>query len=434
MGRFSDLRREEGTGHFIIPDHIWQEIAQETKDAVKQLPAAFVGVIPDLITQRDRFTADTWAFWFMYIAPIVLRGRFQHVKYYKHACDLVSIMRRTLQFEIARTEIKQLRLDIISWVERYEEYYYQYDSERLSACLMVVHGLLHVADDMLFAGPVWGTWTFFMERFCGSLKRALRSRSRPWANLDRRALNIAHANQLLVKYDFEEELLPSHPMIYLRRPCLTQYEPSDPIRRIVAEHLIAQIGGRRSIVQNALPRCIPAWGKFRIGGGGDKIRAMIAENEHMGTPERNSSFVRYSILGRTPDGEHFQVTQYGRLLGVLELSLPLRQQYVWKGLAGSTLLLAIISPCKTNGEDATEELTLYRKLAAEIIIDVNAIEAVVGRVYSRKSWGIVDRSNALARTVFTTEYEGRVEAGEEDDEPDDLPEASDDGEHDNARH
>ncbi len=209
MGRFSDLRRDEGTGHFIIPGAIWEEIAKETKAAVKDLPAAFVGSIPDIIMQRDKFTADTWAFWFIYIAPIVLRGRFQHEKYYTHMCDLVSIMRRTLQFEVTRTEVEQLRRDIISWVERYEEYYYQYNPQRLSACLMVVHGLLHIVDDILYAGPVWTTWTFFMERFCGSLKRALRSRSHPWANLDRRALNIAHAHQLLVKYDFEDELLPS---------------------------------------------------------------------------------------------------------------------------------------------------------------------------------------------------------------------------------
>ncbi len=208
MGRFSDLKEDAGKGSFIIPSKIWQEINTETQEAVKNIPSVFVGAIPDLIMQRDRWTADIWAFWFVYIAPIVMRRRFQHEKYYRHMCDLIDIIKKTLQYEITRAEIEDLRANIISWVERYEEYYYQYDADRLSACLMVVHGLLHLVDDLLYAGPLWATWTFFMERFCGSLKRALRSRSRPWANLDRRAINVAHAHQLIVKYDLVEELLP----------------------------------------------------------------------------------------------------------------------------------------------------------------------------------------------------------------------------------
>ncbi len=124
-----------------------------------------------------------------------------------------------------------------------------------------------------------------------------------------------------------------------------------------------------------------------------------------------------------------QLPQYGRLLAILELFLdPLRPR-IWKDLAGSTILLAVITPCKTKGEDATQVLTMYKKYAADIVIDVNAVEAVVGRVRSRKSWGIVDRSSALARTVFSTEHDGdRGPAEEGDDEPDDLPQGSEEEE------
>lgn len=206
MGRFKGL--DEGSGSYIIPDEDWVAIARESAAATKDIPFAFVGVIPDLLKSRDFWTAETWAFWFMYIAPIVLRDRFEDRKYYDHMCALVSIMKATLQFEITRTELVQLREDITDWVELYEEYYYQYDSSRLSTCLLVVHGLLHLVDDILHAGPIWATWTFFMERFCGSLKHSLRSRTHPWANLDRRAVNLAHSAHLRAKYDLEDELAP----------------------------------------------------------------------------------------------------------------------------------------------------------------------------------------------------------------------------------
>ncbi|KAJ7271435.1 hypothetical protein B0H12DRAFT_996022, partial [Mycena haematopus] len=51
--------------------------------------------------------------------------------------------------------------------------------------------MLHVCPDIRFCGPSWTTWTFLMERYCGFLKRGLRSRSQPWANLNNRMLHYA---------------------------------------------------------------------------------------------------------------------------------------------------------------------------------------------------------------------------------------------------
>lgn len=47
-----------------------------------------------------------------------------------------------------------------------------------------------------------------MERYCGFLKHALRSRSQPWRNLDERIKQFAHLAQLRVKYDLHEEIPP----------------------------------------------------------------------------------------------------------------------------------------------------------------------------------------------------------------------------------
>ncbi|KAJ6451861.1 hypothetical protein C8R47DRAFT_918466, partial [Mycena vitilis] len=56
--------------------------------------------------------------------------------------------------------------------------------------------LFHVPDDILFCGPGWTTWTFWMERYCGFLKRALRSKKSPWSNLNNITLHRAYLEQL----------------------------------------------------------------------------------------------------------------------------------------------------------------------------------------------------------------------------------------------
>jgi hypothetical protein len=57
-------------------------------------------------------------------------------------------------------------------------------------------------------------------------------------------------------------------------------------------------------------------------------------------------------------------------------------------------------PCITEGKDATCELTTYGQVSTSIVIDLQTIGCVVGRVKRGKTWGIVDRSGELARTVF----------------------------------
>ncbi|PSR75060.1 hypothetical protein PHLCEN_2v9339 [Hermanssonia centrifuga] len=100
------------------------------------------------------FTAESYAFWFMYLAPYLLAGRLAN-PYYQHFIDLVAIMKITLQFEFTVEQIDQLETRIIQWVSDHERYYYQYDDECLSVCLLVIHGLLHIPDDIRFCGPMW---------------------------------------------------------------------------------------------------------------------------------------------------------------------------------------------------------------------------------------------------------------------------------------
>ena len=57
-----------------------------------------------------------------------------------------------------------------------------------------------------------------------------------------------------------------------------------------------------------------------------------------------------------------------------------------------TFLLAVITPCKTKGQDAAFTVTYYKDLSASIVTDIRNIKSVVGRAETRGRWGIIDRS------------------------------------------
>lgn len=120
MGKFKGL--DAGKEDYIIPPAIWKTIGQETIDSVKDIPSAFVRSLGNLAEDSTYFTAEGWAFWFMYLAPILLQGRFSDNKYYKHLCELADIMKICIKFSLSHNKIDKLEKRIAAWVEGYERY------------------------------------------------------------------------------------------------------------------------------------------------------------------------------------------------------------------------------------------------------------------------------------------------------------------------
>ncbi|KIJ07979.1 hypothetical protein PAXINDRAFT_158259 [Paxillus involutus ATCC 200175] len=152
--------KDTGAENYEFTPHIWEKIGEETVDAVKDIPAAFVQVLGNIALDRSSFIAESWGFWFVYLAPILLRNKFQGPKYYDHMVSLVRLMKLMVKFQLQADEIDETEEGLIQWVEFY---YYQYDEARLPACTLPIHGLLHVAANIRFCGPVWTSWTFAME-------------------------------------------------------------------------------------------------------------------------------------------------------------------------------------------------------------------------------------------------------------------------------
>ena len=77
MGKFKGL--DTGTEDYVIPEHIWKSIGLETVAAVRTVPSAFVHSLGNIAEDQLAYTMEGWAFWFIFIALILLRGRFQKV-------------------------------------------------------------------------------------------------------------------------------------------------------------------------------------------------------------------------------------------------------------------------------------------------------------------------------------------------------------------
>ncbi|KAJ7307666.1 hypothetical protein DFH08DRAFT_927436 [Mycena albidolilacea] len=176
-GKFKHL--DVGSEDYEIDSDVWDEIWAETVDAVEHIPAQFA-----------------WCFWFVYLVPILLKGRFKHSKYHDHLCELTYIIKTCIAFTITHAEIADLRRRIIAWMRTYECYYYQYQEDRLSTCTLTVHGLIHDGQ------PGLSSWNWY----CGFLKGALRSKQLPWANMNNTILHGAYLEQLSAQFDVEKEL------------------------------------------------------------------------------------------------------------------------------------------------------------------------------------------------------------------------------------
>jgi hypothetical protein len=113
---------------------------------------------------------------------------------------------------------------------------------------------------------------------------------------------------------------------------------------------------------------------------------------------------QYEITFAGRRGEDVNTVNYGTLERILVCDLGLED--IWGSLKGGTQILALITPWKTEGEDAALVVTHYERELAPIITDIRNICGVVGRVLSRGKWGIVDRNAGLARGTFVTDEEG----------------------------
>ncbi|KAJ7456342.1 hypothetical protein B0H11DRAFT_2244021 [Mycena galericulata] len=178
----------------------------------------------------------------------------------------------------------------------------------------------------------------------------------------------------------------------------------------------AALGKPMNTYLGMLPKVMPSWGKVRIVDG-DSIRTASASGKGA-NPERNSSYVRYEVQVKVAQrvgqrNETHLATQvcYGRLEQILVCQLP--NGKLWGGFSDQIRLLAVITPCSTEGKDATQEIVSFTRMATAIVTDVQIVSAVVGRIKTRGKWMIIDQSGGLVKPEFVPSAESEKQDLEE---------------------
>ena len=110
----------QGTEAYILPKTVWDAIGQATEASGSSIPSAYGVRIPNIAKDRSYFSAEMWSFWAMYLAPVLLRRRFQRAKYYSHFIRLVSLLNLCLRFEITNDQVEEIRKGFAQWVQEYE--------------------------------------------------------------------------------------------------------------------------------------------------------------------------------------------------------------------------------------------------------------------------------------------------------------------------
>ncbi|KAG8692847.1 hypothetical protein FRC08_009492 [Ceratobasidium sp. 394] len=378
---------DSGCENYLISRADWIAIGRETEASTNLLPSVFIRPLPNIQSSTHLYCGESWSFWLIYIGPIVLRGRLGQ-KYYDHYLELISILKCLLLFYNSTRRIEQLREEIAGYVERFEEYYYQYNYDRLSVCKLTLHALLHVADDVLRCGPVWVYWSFSTERYCREVVACTKSKVVPYSAINKFLLQMVQLATISARF----------PEI---RTALLFGKGDAPVDTSRMEFVYPELA------QFHPERC-ERWGKLRIKGG-DCIRSASASNPLSPYGRRDNSFVRFTYEKDTNTRHRLQPANmvleigYGRLDFILAISLPPDPDF---GVDRSQLhILAHLTEAKDAHGDASTELVSYSKLGRSFILDITTLDHVVGRVETRGKkpggeWVIVDRSGSLCATVF----------------------------------
>jgi len=88
---------------------------------------------------------------------------------------------------------------------------------------------------------------------------------------------------------------------------------------------------------------------------------------------------------------------------------------MWRELRNQTLLLALITPFKTDGGDAALRTTFYKpsESPVSIVTDIRNIISSVGRVEMQGKCGLIDRAVKQVRPTFAV---GEIDESDESDD------------------
>ncbi|KAG9085693.1 hypothetical protein FRC06_003492 [Ceratobasidium sp. 370] len=419
-----------GTGEedCILSKPIWTVIGEACAASGDTIPVAFACHIPNLSTKRKDSTAESNLLFAIFLGPMLLRCQFCNHIYYGHFLKLVALINKCLSWTITRKDLDFIQEGFPKWVRDYERLYYRDDPSHLRACTLPLHALLHVADDIVAMGLLWACWAFSMERFCGTLIRANKSRWFPYSSLNHYILEVAQLSQIKLIYGLANELnLEEHrenmvvgtwydryPGLVFARPRRLKIIPAVYCNKI-ATYLSILVGVKEGLVHREMQlRRFEQWGQMQQVDdmhGGDLVRAeQIGRESELIT--RNASYVKFHMYLDWWDWNRTctrfaneQKITFGHVERFVVINPDFIRHLSEQGNIhvprADPVILAVISPFPALKHIAKSELIEYRlasgKLTQAEIVDVQDIDNLVGHIKTLSTSYVLDRTTIVGR-------------------------------------
>ncbi|KAJ2933061.1 hypothetical protein H1R20_g4052, partial [Candolleomyces eurysporus] len=416
-GAYKDLHHDGEP--YSIDKTVWSAIGEATATSGKTTPASYGPSVPNLTEDGVKLTADMYSFWFQYLGPVFLQKVFVNRTVYQHFVELVRLINKCLQFTIDADDLMHIREGFIQWVKEYERIYYKFETDRLSACPVTIHALLHIADGILFLGPVrrfpfsnldnqvlaHAQMTQIKNRYNLHDALSLTRKAGRTVNWDYQIPDVSYSQYVLVSPRKANPTIPDSLLTKIAAALVTRFSPVDTA---ASQDLIPV----RTMKQLLSTFAIESWGRLRRLEGGDTMLASELVNLDS-DDRRDATFIRYEPLVDERGRSHHGPTQlrlklqFGRLTHIFLLKVPPTPTLNINN--GMSIALAVIEECdKPVQHSSGLDIYFYSKTKSAEVVDITTVKALVGRVRWGNKWAVFDRNGALTQTLFAEDEDSDI--------------------------
>ncbi|KAG9079252.1 hypothetical protein FRC06_007861, partial [Ceratobasidium sp. 370] len=372
-GKYKDLGTSDED--YILSKPVWTAIGKACAASGDTIPAVFGCRVPNLSTKRRDSTAESNCLFAIFLRPALLHWRFCNHAYYGHFLKLVALINKCLSWTITCEDL------VFVW-EGFSKLYYRNEPDRLHACTLPLHTLLHVADDIVAMVVLLGIHD-------GTLLRHARSgQQEPTIPI----LEPQPAYHGIFARPWRLEIIPP-----LYRNKITTY-------------LSTLISAEEGLVRCEMQlRPFEQWGRMQQVDethGGDLVHAnQIGRESELIT--HNASYVKFHLFLDRWDWNcprtrfaNEQKVSFGRVERFVVINVNFIQRLSERANVPvphpDPTILAVVSPFPALKRIAESELIEYKltagKLAQAEIVDVQDIDSLIGRIKISSASYVIDHT------------------------------------------
>ena len=181
----------------VLRDQTWIDHGQAVADAKRYLPGTLFDRVPRDPAKKvsSGYKAKEFQIWIYVLCPGLLYGVLPD-NHWQHFCKIAAALRSLHKDHISVDSLIKAHQLILEFHMEFEEVYYQRKVSRLHFVCPSLHGMDHLAPEIVRVGSLSALAQWTMERTIGNLGQELRLPSNPYANLSQRGVKRAQLNTL----------------------------------------------------------------------------------------------------------------------------------------------------------------------------------------------------------------------------------------------